>query len=181
MHFNSRPVIDRIATKVAFTADGCLEWVAFVEHSGYARIWLNRKNVMAHRAVYEYHFGPIPAGLVIDHLCRNKRCVRPEHLEAVTNSENVLRGVGPSVVREAAAARTHCKSGHPFDDSNLYVFPDGTRTCLTCKRQRAREHYEQNRQRYIDKAAEWYAANPERARELGREAQRRQRAKKKAA
>lgn len=80
----------------------------------------------------------------------------------------------------APAPRTHCQKGHPWVESNLYVAPDGTATCLTCKRLRAREHYLANRAKYIEKAADWVAANPERAREITREAMRRRRALQKA-
>lgn len=93
------------------------------------------KSFKAHRYAYEQEIGPIPEGLVLDHLCRNRGCVRPTHTEPVTQLENVLRGEGFGAKN---AARTHCKAGHiltpaPWDDTR--------RCCLPCM-------YEGNRLRY---------------------------------
>lgn len=180
MHFNARPILDRFAEKIALTDSGCIEWIAYRYENGYGRIWLDGRNVSAHRWSYEYHVGPIPEGLVIDHLCRNPPCVNPDHLEPVTTQENVIRGIGPTLASERWQAVTHCPQGHEYTDENTYRDPDGSRSCWTCKRENRKKHYELNRQRYIDKAAEWRVANLERSRELTREAQRRYRAKKKA-
>lgn len=87
--------------------------------------------VMAHRYAYERAHGPIPAGLVIDHLCRNTLCVNPAHLEVVTIGENVSRGVpGNSKI-------THCPKGHPYSGDNLYLKPGGQRLCRACRRAEA--------------------------------------------
>ena len=124
------PVLERFWAKVRKT-DTCWEWTA-QRNWGYGRFALtHRKMVRAHRFSYELHKGPIPQGLVIDHLCRNKACVNPDHLELVTNRENVLRGVGTSAVN---AKKTHCKRGHHLSGDNLYVNPrDGSRHCRSCK------------------------------------------------
>lgn len=167
--------------KVRVTEDGCWEWTNYLERNGYARIWVNRRNVGAHRWSYEHHVGPIPDGLVIDHLCRNPPCVNPDHLEPVTPRENVLRGIAPQVARERNASLTHCKRGHEFTEDNTRVDRTGGRICLACKRLKAREHYLNNRAAYIEKAREWTEKNPERAREVSRESQRRYRAKRKEA
>ncbi len=82
---------------------------------GYGRIWVNGQRKYAHVAAYEQIHGHVPEGLVIDHLCRNRSCVNPAHLEPVTNRENVLRGNGITAVN---ARKTHCVHGHPFDDVN---------------------------------------------------------------
>jgi hypothetical protein len=82
----------------------------------------------------ELFVGPIPEGLVIDHLCRNRGCINPTHMEPVTNAENVLRGEGPTAVN---ARKTHCKRGHPFDDVNTYVYAKG-RACRMCHQLRQR-------------------------------------------
>lgn len=79
---------------------------------------------------HELHKGPIPEGLVIDHLCRNRGCVNPDHLEAVTQRENILRGEG---LAAANARKTHCPKGHPYSGENLYVVPSsGRRQCRIC-------------------------------------------------
>lgn len=85
----------------------------------------------AHRVAYELVKGPIPDGLVIDHLCRNPLCVNPDHLEPVTQQENTLRGIGPSAKN---AVKTECDKGHPFDDENTYWYK-GYRACKECKRE----------------------------------------------
>lgn len=71
--------------------NGCWEWQGELNSNGYGRVWRNNKRIMAHRGFYELHRGPIPEGLELDHLCRNKPCVNPAHLEPVTHAENVRR------------------------------------------------------------------------------------------
>jgi HNH endonuclease len=90
---------------------------------------------MAHRVVYETLVGPIPDGLVIDHLCRNPRCVRPDHMEPVTNQVNVLRGIGITALRKQ---KTHCPAGHAYSLENTRYSKEGKRNCRTCARDRYR-------------------------------------------
>ncbi len=92
----------------------CWNWLAQISNKGYGQFKLTRSRTSrpAHRWSYQYIVGPIPMGLILDHLCRNRCCVNPAHLEPVTNRENVLRGFSPL----AQAARSPlCKYGHPFD------------------------------------------------------------------
>jgi hypothetical protein len=121
--------------------DGCWEWTASINEGGYGQIGMGRPQKMrkAHRVLYELLVGPIPAGLELDHLCRNRRCVRPSHLEPVTHQENMLRGNGAA---SANAAKTHCAKGHPFSR----VSPSSRRRlCDICER--ARKKAWRNRQK----------------------------------
>lgn len=92
-----------------------------------------RVNVPVHRVAYEAAKGPIPEGLHIDHLCRNRACCNPDHLEAVTKRVNTLRGVGPTAQN---SAKTHCKWGHEFTPENTRQRKGG-RECLACKEARS--------------------------------------------
>jgi hypothetical protein len=127
-----RPSLEtRLWSRVDASGD-CWEWTG-AKVMGYGRIGHlvnGRKRVaQVHRVAYELLVGPIPAGMHIDHLCRNHSCVNPDHLEVVTQATNNLRGYSP-IAR--AARRTHCPSGHPYSGSNLIVFR-GHRICRTCR------------------------------------------------
>lgn len=109
-------------------ANGCHEWAGCKDEDGYGKFYFNNRNHPAHRWAYEQIHGPIP-GLVPDHLCRNHGCVNVEHLEAVTNRENLMRG---NTRAAANAAKTHCPQQHSYSGDNLYITPSGTRGCKTC-------------------------------------------------
>jgi len=96
-----------------------------------------RRYVRAHRYSYEAFVGPIPEGLTLDHLCRVRNCVNPEHLEPVSLKENLLRGDSSPAHN---ARKTHCMRGHALSGDNLYINPGtGYRACRTCLRERARK------------------------------------------
>lgn len=108
----------------------CWIWTGSVGQDGYGRIRLAGAIRRTHRLSYLAHKGEIPSGTVLDHLCRVRECCNPDHLEAVTNRENILRGESSSAQR---ARQTHCKRGHEFKPENTYVRANGQRVCRTCK------------------------------------------------
>lgn len=112
--------------------DGCWIWRGSLTSEGYGQVKRDRRNLLVHRLIYERVVGPIPDGRYLDHLCRVRSCCNPEHLEPVTNKENVLRGVGPSAKN---AVKTHCKHGHEFTAENTHVRPNGDRMCRACSRE----------------------------------------------
>jgi len=111
---------------------GCWLWIGTkLTKGGYARIKIEDKNILVHRWTYEHFVGKIPDGLAMDHLCRTRCCVNPDHLEPVDARTNALRGV---TIPAHYLSRETCNYGHPLNGDNLYVPPDGRRTCLTCRR-----------------------------------------------
>lgn len=119
--------------------DGCWLWTGKLrtgaspghgKEVGYGQFYNGHRTVGPHRFAYELMVGPIPEGLVIDHLCRERACVNPDHLEAVTTQENILRGLAPTAEN---ASKTHCVRGHELSGDNLYVPPKGGRYCRTCR------------------------------------------------
>lgn len=128
----SDPNVSRRFFDKILVGDDCWEWTSTTNWNGYGRFRLNGRAAYAHRVAYEMFVGPIPIGLQLDHLCRNRGCVRPDHLEPVTSRENSLRG-------ETIAARnanvTHCPRGHAYDEDNTSI-RSGRRFCRTCDRVR---------------------------------------------
>lgn len=123
------------AALAALPCDGCVEWTGFRTRDGYASTWNPRRKTtqLAHRVVYEYMVGPVPDDLTIDHLCRNRVCVNPAHLEPVTRAENTRRG--------EPATKTRCVNGHPYDRANTYYRRgSGQRDCRACGRERVRRY-----------------------------------------
>lgn len=116
-----------------YMTDGCREWMGAKSAAGYGQVSFNGKRTYVHRVMYEVFYGPIPDGLTIDHLCRNRGCCRPEHLEAVTHRVNMSRG--------SWAIKTHCPQGHPYDEANTMYrktkYGRG-RVCRTCKKEQRR-------------------------------------------
>lgn len=115
--------------------DGCWLWTGRLDSHGYGLFRAPGIRIRAHRFAYQALVSFIPEGLHIDHLCRNRQCVNPAHLEPVTCKENLLRGEGPTGKK---SRQTHCINGHILDAENTYVRPNGTRLCRTCAKERAR-------------------------------------------
>ena len=119
--------------------NGCWEWVGSRRGTtGYAQMVIDHRNELMHRMMYARARGPIPKDSEIDHLCRNRGCVNPAHLEAVSHRTNVLRGTSPS---GRNAIKTHCPRGHALRGNNLAraAILRGGRNCRTCGRDRMRE------------------------------------------
>lgn len=111
--------------RVTAGAGGCWLWTGAVSSTGYGSVGIAGRTHNAHRVAYESATGPIPAGLQLDHLCRVRRCIRPDHLEPVTPGENTRRGYRAQV--------TECPNGHPYDEANTYRKPGGGRVCRRCR------------------------------------------------
>ena len=126
--------ITRFFSKVKQT-DNCWIWISYIGRDGYGRFNINSTKIPAHRFSYELFKGDIPIGLELDHLCRNRACVNPEHLEPVTHQINILRGIGTAAIN---ARKTHCPQGHPYSGDNLRTYQSG-RMCRICNRLHTQE------------------------------------------
>lgn len=109
--------------------DTCWVWVGKLHHTGYGNFSVNSTYISAHRYAYLVLVGAIADGLELDHLCRNRACVNPAHLEAVTHQVNAARGVHPGQPK-----RSHCFRGHAMTPDNVKVHVNGSRQCRTCRR-----------------------------------------------
>ena len=130
----SAATLRRFWAKVDRANDGgCWTWTGATDGSGrYGSFSVNGKLERAHRVAYRIAIGPVPEGLVLDHLCKVTLCVNPRHLEPVTQRENVMRG---DSLQAANARKTHCPRGHAYD----MTMPNGGRTCRACFRELNRE------------------------------------------
>lgn len=128
------PLWDRLAMRTIF-GSGCWLWTGYKSGAGYGTLCATvKRTALAHRLMYMELIGPIPKGLTLDHLCRQRDCVNPYHCEPVTLEENTRRGV--------RIPKTHCKRGHPLTPDNIYSIPSAikSRACLTCRRKWAKDH-----------------------------------------
>jgi hypothetical protein len=121
---------DRFWAKCALEPDtGCWIWSGSVDGNGYGHIRIQRRLLKTHRVAYEAFVGPIADGLEIDHFeCSRRRCCNPSHLRAVSHRENSLRS---TAFVAANAVKTHCPSGHAYDEANTRVYRN-SRYCRTC-------------------------------------------------
>lgn len=129
-----RPLLsrkERILSRILICGTGCWEWQGPRDEKGYGKTFFgsridgSRRCLRVHRVAYEEWVGPIPDGLTIDHLCENKACCNPDHLETVTNAENKKR---------AGDRMTACRRGHPRTVENVYISPTtGNRQCRLCR------------------------------------------------
>ncbi len=118
---------------------GCWNWRGYIHRTGYGQLRFQGRQTKAHVTAYELTVGPVPSGLELDHLCRNRACVNPAHLEPVTHTENV---------RRAFALKTACRNGHPYEDNLIIDTCSGARRCRTCRNGQSQRRKWQSRDRH---------------------------------
>ena len=140
-------IIERLISKVDWKSEGsCWDWLGTINEYGYPKISIENHPRRAHRISYEAFIGPIPKGLDLDHLCRNRKCINPKHLEPVTRKENLNRSPitfwrGGQTTAKIKKSRTHCKHGHEWSEENTYIHTYGWRVCRECKKIQERKSY----------------------------------------
>lgn len=128
------PLAQRIKDSITVNDNGCWVWQKRISNTGYAQIGVGSRSdgtvrtALAHRVSYETFVGAIKAELQIDHLCKNRSCVNPAHLEQVTCTENIRRS---NALWKQEAARTHCPYGHEYTEANTYTYQN-RRSCKAC-------------------------------------------------
>lgn len=146
----AQPLEERLWGQVAAGPQACIIWTGAVSRrTGYGKIHANGQHTSPHRVAYQLKVAPIAEGLHIDHTCHNhdlscpgglsclhRRCINPHHLEAVTPGVNAVRS--PNTPTGINARRSHCPSGHAYDEENTVRRPDGGRSCRTCQREDGR-------------------------------------------
>ena len=144
-------IITRFETKFVKTPNACWEWLGWTVH-GYGVFDMPqikgqpRHKVRAHRFSYELYVGPIPEGLDLDHLCKNRICVNPDHLEPVTRKENLMRA--PGNVCYENTNKTKCPAGHDYNEINTYRYANGDRKCRICDKVRKNKQWQVKKDQY---------------------------------
>lgn len=129
------PRVDKDGPVHPTLGTACWLWTACLAGGGYGQVWVDGRLRYAHIVAYAEVNGDVPPGLELDHLCRNRACCNPAHLEAVTRQINQLRGM---TLAAKNAAKTECPKGHPYSGDNLKVYGPRRRSCAACNRERAR-------------------------------------------
>src|ERR1700676_5168759 len=140
----SRTIEQRFWNKVNKT-DTCWLWTGSKGQWVHGQFWNGKRLINAHRISYEWNVGKIPAGLTIDHICRNPPCVNPSHLQAITMRDNILLG--------SKAQNTHCPKNHPFEGHNV-IWVKTSRMCRICKQDKDRRYHWENRERILARKKE---------------------------
>lgn len=149
-----QPLAERFWPKVIKT-EGCWIWTANMTHpkGGYGRILTGgRRFELAHRVAYKLVKREIPEGMTLDHLCRNRLCVNPDHLEPVTMRENILRGESPTAIR---FRRGTCDKGHPYAEGSR------GRICKICKKNYDSIRYSELQEETKKRVREYYQEHKE--------------------
>lgn len=133
---------ERFTKAYVVDESGCWLWKKACNQKGYGAFYFLGMRGKAHRYSFLKYKGMIPEGLVIDHLCNVRSCVNPDHLRAVTNKENILRGTSPSARNKR---KTTCPRQHPLSGTNLVINIDGARVCKTCASNSYKEYWKRKR------------------------------------
>ena len=167
---------ERFLQNIRILKNGCWKWTACTMACGYGQFWDGEKHVLAHRWSYQFHIGKIPSGKEMDHLCRNRPCVNPYHLEPVTSRENTIRGNAGHHRREEAKLITKCPKGHPYSKENTFIRKTKygvCRICRECARQKCSDWYnrvkDERRQYFRDYNNAAYRRKTQRVRKVDRE------------
>lgn len=139
----------------------CWNYIGPITKTKYGLMCIHARQYLAHRISYTWLVGTLPKDKVLDHLCRNTRCVNPKHLEVVTNAENTLRGTSPLAENKR---KTHCSNGHPYSGDNLMTSHQGYRNCKACRYPRNEDYKKRNRAKILKYWKDYNSNRPNRIR-----------------
>jgi hypothetical protein len=167
LHHSTEFILDRFLSKIKFCENGCWQWTS-KGSGGYGRFWTGEKQVLAHVYSYSMFKGTISRPLEPDHLCRNRLCVNPDHLELVTRTENTKRGL----LVDLRVKNTHCISGHLMDDKNTRINTDGHRMCRQCHNIKNGLYSRSHKKKFAEYSHKYYWNHVDECRAKAREYQR---------